>query len=175
MVALSFNPPEKNSSSNTTEHITHSKAKAKLAPLICFEDAFPYITRKAAQEGASALVVVVNDAWFTGTSLAEQHLAQAVLRAFETGLPVIRATNSGVSSVILPNGRITKRLGTGAHDEPAGFFIEELGIEDKPKQTLYTRIGDNCLAIPCAGLLIGILFAMALIRHQKRKLAKRNS
>jgi apolipoprotein N-acyltransferase len=53
-----------------------------------------------------------NDAWF-GTIGPPQHLAQAQLRAIEEGLPIIRATPTGVSAIIDANGRIVKSLPLG--------------------------------------------------------------
>ncbi len=138
-----------------------------LAPLICFEDAFPYLTRNAASGGADALVVLVNDAWFDGTALAEQHLAQSVLRAAESGLPVIRATNAGVTSFIMANGRIAERIGDGTGSGTPGFITTVQGIPSRPKPTLYTKYGDIFLAKPAAGLLVGILFAAGLTRKKR--------
>jgi apolipoprotein N-acyltransferase len=47
-----------------------------------------------------------NDAWYTGTVASAQLLAQARLRAIETGLPVVRVANAGQSAVVSPTGRI---------------------------------------------------------------------
>lgn len=145
----------------------------KLSPLICFEDAFPYLSRNAARAGANAIVSVVNDAWFDGTYLAEQHLAQAVLRAVETGLPVMRATNKGVSAVILPNGRILRRLGDGKGSGEAGFLLHDMPFSATPKQTPYVKHGDAIFSAPCAGLLLGIAMAGLAIKaylKQKRRM-----
>lgn len=81
-------------------------------PLICYEAVFPQHMRNAAQR-PQWLVHVTNDAWFGKFSGPWQHLAQARLRAIETGLPVMRAANTGVSAAIDPLGRITARLDLG--------------------------------------------------------------
>lgn len=148
---------------------TTNQVEIKLSPLICFEDVFPYQARQAAQNGASALICLANDAWFDGTSESEQHLAQAILRAAETRLPVLRSTNRGVTALILPNGRVLQRLGNGKGSGTPGFLIAELAIEQKPKQTLYTRFGDALFSIPSAGLLLGASIAIAFVRKLKRK------
>ena len=54
--------------------------------------------------GAGMIVLVTNDSWFSESSEAQAHAAQAVLRAVETGLPVVRVGNSGVTGVIRPDG-----------------------------------------------------------------------
>lgn len=77
--------------------------------LICYEGIFPFFTAQQAQ-GAVALVNVTNDAWFTGTSALYQHAALQRLRAIETGLPLLRSANTGISMVVDSHGRIIKAL-----------------------------------------------------------------
>lgn len=152
-----------------SKNIGTNKVEIQLAPLICFEDVFPYQARDAALNGASALICLANDAWFDGTCESEQHLAQAILRAAETRLPVLRSTNRGVTALILPNGRVIQRLGNGRGSGTPGFLIAEAAIDPTPKKTFYTRYGDTFLSIPAAGLLIGAALAIALVRRLKRK------
>ena len=153
-----------------TSHAVGTNAVTALfAPLICFEDAFPYLARDAARAGAAVLVAIANDAWFDGTCEAEQHLAQAVLRAVETGLPVIRSANRGVTAFILPNGRVLRRLGDGRGSGTPGFLSHDFGIDPSPRLTPYSRHGDAFLATPCAGFLVGLAAAAALIGRRRRR------
>jgi apolipoprotein N-acyltransferase len=76
----------------------------KIAPLICYEDTDPRLAAQAKRMGADMIVLVTNDSWFSGSAEAEAHASQAVLRAIETGLPIIRVGNSGVTGVIHPDG-----------------------------------------------------------------------
>src|SRR6185295_13359696 len=64
--------------------------------LICFEITAPDGARELAQRGARFLVNLTNDAWFA----AAPHLPWAAVRAVETGVPVVRAANHGVSAVL---------------------------------------------------------------------------
>lgn len=74
---------------------------------ICYEDAFAGIARTDARNGARLLINLTNDSW-SGTNAAQmQHLAIAVFRSLETGLPSVRATNSGITAVILPDGKVS--------------------------------------------------------------------
>jgi len=81
-------------------------AGRKLGVLICFENIFPKLSRKRVEEGAEALLVVTNDAWFGESAALPQHFYQSVLRAVETRRYVIQVSNTGLSGVIDPYGRV---------------------------------------------------------------------
>jgi apolipoprotein N-acyltransferase len=78
-------------------------------PLICYEAIFPEEISLDVQK-ATALLNVTNDGWFGATPGPYQHFLQARLRAVETGLPLIRAANTGISAIVDPFGRISKGL-----------------------------------------------------------------
>lgn len=81
-------------------------------PLICYEAIFPQHLR-ALPERPGWLLQATNDGWFGRFSGPYQHLAQARLRAIETGLPLIRAANTGVSAVIDARGELRQTLDLG--------------------------------------------------------------
>ncbi len=82
---------------------------ADLGVLICYETIFPELSRKRVAQGAAALVNISNDAWFGNTAAPEQHLQLTAMRAVEEGRYLVRATNTGISSLVDPNGRILFR------------------------------------------------------------------
>ncbi len=82
-------------------------------PLICYEAIFPALAEVDGQRG-QLLLNVTNDGWFGHTPGPYQHFQQARLRAVETGLPMIRAANSGISALIDPLGRVGRLLPLGA-------------------------------------------------------------
>ncbi len=77
--------------------------------LICYEGIFPLQVGLAARE-ARYLINITNDSWFTGTIALYQHAALTRLRAVETGLPVVRAANTGITLVFDGLGREVTRL-----------------------------------------------------------------
>lgn len=83
-------------------------------PLICYESLYPGFTPGGAAR-PQWIVNVSNDAWFGRTSGPAQHLNLASFRAIETGLPMVRATPTGISALIDPWGRVVpgKRLEPG--------------------------------------------------------------
>jgi len=96
-----------------------------------------------------------NDAWFGGWG-PPQHLAQARLRALEEGLPIVRATPTGISAVIDADGRIVKSLPLGT----AGVIDARLPLARPP--TLFARFGNM---LP---LLFALLLAVAAIAVRRK-------
>ena len=74
--------------------------------LICYEDIFPEVSRKAVEQGAELLVVSTNDAWFLEEGCAEQHAAHSAIRAVENNLPIVRCGNAGWSGWIDGYGNV---------------------------------------------------------------------
>ncbi|OGA39402.1 MAG: apolipoprotein N-acyltransferase, partial [Betaproteobacteria bacterium RIFCSPLOWO2_12_FULL_65_110] len=84
-------------------------AGERVAVNICYEDAFgEEIIRQLPQ--ATLLANVSNVAWFGDSLAPEQHLEISRMRALETGRTMLRATNTGVTAIIDPGGRIAARL-----------------------------------------------------------------
>jgi apolipoprotein N-acyltransferase len=78
-------------------------------PLICYESIFSFHVQKNLNE-QSLLLNITNDNWFDGTAGPYQHFALSRLRAVETGLPLIRVANTGLTAVVDPYGRLVARL-----------------------------------------------------------------
>ena len=132
-------------------------ASPSIGALICFEDAFPYLAKNAARDGADLLVTLANDAWFDGSCESEQHLAQAVLRCVENRRPMLRCTNRGVSAFIDRRGRILRRIGNGRGAGEPGFAVHDLPVPARAPLTTCARVGDWLLNIPAAIFTVGIL------------------
>jgi apolipoprotein N-acyltransferase len=80
-----------------------------VAPDICYEDVFgEEVIRHLPQ--ASVLLNLTNDAWYGHSHAAAQHNQIAQMRALETGRMMLRATNTGVTSIIGANGKVLQQL-----------------------------------------------------------------
>ncbi len=85
----------------------------RFAPIICFEDTVPHVTRKIthaiesqSDKPVDVLINLSNDGWFAGSSEHNQHLITAQFRAVELRKPLVRAANMGISSCIDGNGQV---------------------------------------------------------------------
>ena len=120
----------------------------RLGVFICYESAFPDLVRQFTDKGADVLVNLSNDAYFGRSEAREQHLLLVRMRAVENRRYIVRATNDGISAVIDPAGRITKRL---PQFEEAAASVRYGVVEGT---TFYARHGDwfawGCLAIGLA-------------------------
>jgi len=80
-----------------------------IAMAICFEIIFQDIVANQLP-GSDVLITLSNDAWFGDSLGAYQHLDIARMRALENGIPVIRATNDGISAFIDFKGRVQGKM-----------------------------------------------------------------
>ncbi|WEK40602.1 MAG: apolipoprotein N-acyltransferase [Candidatus Brevundimonas colombiensis] len=110
--------------------------------LICYESLYPGFTPGAAGR-PDWIVNASNDAWFGATSGPRQHLNLASYRAIETGLPIARATPTGISAMIDPWGRIVD----GEKLEPGVMGVIDAALPRPTRITLYGRFGDWLLAL----------------------------
>ncbi len=108
----------------------------RIGPLICYEDILPELARQAVQQDAAFLVNLTNNAWFGPTYAPYQHRQLAAFRAIENRVYLIRATNTGLTSIIDPLGREHTVLPT---DQP---HARVHAIHPLRMSTIYTRYGD---------------------------------
>lgn len=87
-----------------TEHTVFDFGKFKASILICYDGTFSENVRDFVRNGAELLVNISNDAWFGFSSEITQHGSFYPFRAVESGRTIIRASNVGISEVILPDG-----------------------------------------------------------------------
>ena len=121
---------------------------------ICYEIIFPGAVVDAANRPAW-IANISNDAWF-GADGPPQHLAQARLRAIEEGLPIARATQTGISAMIDAYGRVIARIPTGIRG------VESSPLPPAMPPTLFARYGHLI-----AGVIGLLLLAAALLLDRR--------
>jgi len=125
-----------------------------LGPQICYEGLFPGFSRSLATQGAQIFVNVTNDSWFGTWAEPRQHLFMTLARGIEFRRPVIRATNTGISTVMLSDGTILDR--SPLHREWSRTY--DVPYRKEPPRTFYQAYGYRL--VPAILLLApGILLA----------------
>jgi apolipoprotein N-acyltransferase len=128
----------------------------KYGIFICYESIFGDELRHFALNGAQVLVNISDDGWYGDTSAPWEHLDMVRMRAIENHRWVLRATNTGITASIDPQGRITQTIPRHLRTSVQVLF----GFEND--LTLYTRFGD-WFAWLCA-LLTALLLLLGLTR-----------
>lgn len=128
------------------------RPEVRLGPLICFESAFPDMSRRLTRDGAALLVVQSSTSSFQDSWAPAQHASLAALRAAEDGRPVVHATLTGISEVHGPSG---ERIGSALPTSASAAAVYEVPLARGT--TLYVRFGDwpvgaalSALAAYCA-------------------------
>lgn len=107
-----------------------------IGSVICFDSIYEALVLETVRDGAELIVISTNDSWFLDSAGVRMHNAQARLRAVEVGRYIARSANTGVSSIIDPNGEIL---------DYESALVEGYVIADVcPRQTrtLYSYVGN---------------------------------
>jgi apolipoprotein N-acyltransferase len=128
-------------------------ANNKYGVFICYESIFGDELRHFALNGANVLVNISDDGWYGDTSAPWEHLDMARMRAIENHRWLLRATNTGITAAIDPQGRITQTIPRHLRTSVQVAF----GFEND--LTFYTRHGDwfawLCALTTALALLLG--------------------
>lgn len=123
----------------------------RLALVVCYEDAFG-AEQLYAFPDAAIIINQSNDAWFGDSIAPHQHLQIARMRSLEVGRYTIRATNTGISAFIGPDGKILK---SGPQFEPLSLTMD---VQPRRGATPYVRGGNT----PVIGLCLFILSLLSI-------------
>ena len=153
---------------------------------ICFEDTDSAQMRELAKKGARVLFFITNDSWFSHSVETEQHAWQAVARAIETGLPVVRVGNSGVTGTITPDGKASWLVGPNGKPlvDKEGTMLDRVGLvsdrvrlasdrvgvaSDDRVGTVYVWLGDIPLTTAFALLLLAMILVKYKAHYEQRR------
>lgn len=112
----------------TESFIIQGESEAITAiPLICYEAVFPNMVAKGVAQGGEIIINSSNDAWFSDNSGQKVHLALSMFRSIEYRKYLVRATNTGISAVIDPYGRILSNSKIATNT--VGYSVSEIQIQ----------------------------------------------
>lgn len=127
---------------------------------ICYEETFADLTRENRQKGAEMLVNLTSDVWYPNSRLPQQHFDHSRLRAVESGIPLIRACNTGVTGAVDSLGRVVAILGEN-HPDPEWLSDSiQVKVPRYHYNTLYSHLGDS--------FIIGFSLLMTLLFFRTR-------
>ncbi len=134
----------------------------KLGGLICFDSIYEELTRASVRDGANLMLLPSNDSWWFSTSVETyQNETQAMLRAIESGRYLVRAGNTGISSIITEHGEHKAWIA------PMEKGIAISDVEMCTHTTLYARIG-NLFVYLCMAFVLLLYPADFLIKYQRK-------
>ena len=121
--------------------------------VICYEILFPDFVSDMLnhqKEEAQFLINLTNDSWYGDTAEPHQHLFLSKWRALEFNLPIIRSTNTGISTVIYPDGSESPRLSVGEKT-----YLDHDFSFVKREKTLFQTFG--LLSFLAIALVLGLV------------------
>ena len=142
----------------TGAHVLHATLPGgrplTVGVLICFESAFPDMSRADTDHGARVIIYQTADTTFQDSWEPAQHAALSALRAAETGRPVVQAALTGDSAAFDARGRSVAFAGTNS----PGVLAARLDLPPASSRTLFDRVGD---VVPWTAVGIAALAALA--------------
>lgn len=126
-------------------------------PTVCYEDIIPSLPRRIwSNDGpADVMVNVTNDSWYGDTHEPMIHLVLASFRSIETRRALIRSTNTGITAVVDPAGRIAQRTGQWTKET----LVADVPLIKEGGSTIYMRFGDVIAWLALALVVLGLIRA----------------
>jgi apolipoprotein N-acyltransferase len=149
-----MNLPYSDFASGSAHQAPLQAAGQPLAPTVCYEDAYG-VEQLELERRSTLLVNVTNDAWFGDSTAPHQHVDISRMRSLESGRPMLRATNDGVTALIAEDGAMIASLPQFRPGVLTGSVVPRTGL------TPYLRFGN----LPVLGLMWLGLLLPALARR----------
>jgi apolipoprotein N-acyltransferase len=135
-------------------------APLPIGVLICFESAFPDMSRADADLGAQLIVYQSSTSTFQGTWGPDQHASLGAIRAAETGRPVVQAALTGDTVAFDARGRQLAWLGQDGH----GVVTVTVSLPSAGAKTFYDQAGDYVM---WSGVAIALLAALVMLVRRR--------
>jgi apolipoprotein N-acyltransferase len=131
------------------------KSKVPLGMTVCYDETFSNLIRENKGLGAEMLVSITNDGWYPDSRLPAQHFHHGRLRALENGMPLVRASATGVTAAVDSLGRTIAIIEN--YDSADTLYVE---VPRYHYRTLYSWLGD--------GLPVGLSLLIVLVAARQR-------
>jgi apolipoprotein N-acyltransferase len=141
-----------------------SLPKGRFGVVICWENLFPDLFRRFVDKGAQFMVNLTNEAWFGKTAASQQLLTISVFRAVENRVSLLRAANTGISSLIDPMGRIKARVMDEKGNDIFVTGILTVPVPEPMGPTFYTKHGDVFAKVCTIAVVFFIISALLPVR-----------
>lgn len=135
-----------------------------IGSLICFDSIYESLTLENVGDGAELIILATNDSWYKDSAAVYQHNGHSVLRAIESGRYIVRAANTGVSSVITDKGKIISLLG------PLKTGYVSANVNTYSHRTAYSYIGNSIVYLSISYLIFLFGYKIAQIRKVLKKI-----
>lgn len=145
-----------------TESEVFDTEYGKIGSLICFDSIYETLALNSVRDGAELITLSTNDSWFRDSAAVYQHNSHACLRAIENGRYVVRAANTGVSTIISPKGETLTLIDPLTE----GFAAAEVYM--KNERTLYSYTG-NLFVYVCIAFISAVLVYSRVKDARKRE------
>ncbi|MBB6522812.1 apolipoprotein N-acyltransferase [Pseudoteredinibacter isoporae] len=130
----------------------HLQPSMQVTPLICYEIVYPELARAKGDEHP-VLITLSNDAWFGRSIGPLQHMQIAQMRALENQRYLLRATNTGVTAIVGPDGKMIKQAEQFVQTSLQGEIYKMTG------STPFAQMGNLLALLCCAIALVPLLLA----------------
>ena len=146
-------------------HLVHATDRLgrplPLGVLICFESAFPDMSRVDADRGAQLIVYQTSDSTFQGSWAPAQHASLSAVRAAETGRPVVQAALTGDTVAFDARGRLLALMTA----RQRGVTVVRLGLPPAGARTVYDRLGDYVPWAATGIVVVAAITAFLMVRR----------
>ncbi len=119
---------------------------------VCFDSIYEHHILNSTRDGAELIIIATNDSWFYDSIGVYMHNGQSQLRAVENGRYIVRAGNTGISSIITPTGEIIQSLLPLVD----GYIIDDVYMQSN--RTLYSIIGNGFIYLLIGAYVFNISY-----------------
>ena len=148
-------------------HLVHATDRLgrplPLGVLICFESAFPDMSRVNADRGAQLIVYQTSDSTFQGSWAPAQHASLSAVRAAETGRPVVQAALTGDTVAFDARGRLLALMTA----RQRGVTVVRLGLPPASARTVYDRLGDYVPWAATGIVVVAAITGLLMVRRAR--------